>query len=49
MKLWSKFVAAIPGAELVTFEGMGHGFPKPLWPEFAQRIGDLIHQVESSR
>lgn len=41
--------AAIPGAELATFEGMGHGLPKPLWPEFANRIADLIHRVESSR
>ena len=41
--------AAIPGAELVTFEGMGHGLPKPLWSEFANRIAELIHRVESSR
>lgn len=41
--------AAIPGAELVTYEGMGHGIPKQLWPEFAQRIADLILQAESSR
>lgn len=41
--------AAIPNAELVTFEGMGHGLPKQLWSKFANRIADLIHQVESSR
>jgi len=41
-------VVAIPGAELATFEGMGHGLPKPLWSEFANRIADLIHGVESS-
>jgi pimeloyl-ACP methyl ester carboxylesterase len=41
--------AAIPSAELATFEGMGHGLPKQLWPEFAIRIADLIHRVESSR
>ncbi len=41
--------AAIPGAELVTFEGMGHGLPRQLWSEFADRIADLIHRVESSR
>ena len=34
--------AAIPGAELAVFEGMGHGLPRELWPEFATRIGDLI-------
>jgi pimeloyl-ACP methyl ester carboxylesterase len=38
--------AAIPGASLIIFDGMGHGFPKPLWPEFATRIANLIHQVE---
>lgn len=41
--------AAIPNAELVIFEGMGHGLPKQLWAEFANRIADLIHRVESSR
>ena len=41
--------AAIPNAELVTFEGMGHGLPKELWSEFANRIAELIHRVESSR
>jgi len=40
--------AAIPNAELATFEGMGHGLPKQLWTEFANRIADLIHRVESS-
>jgi pimeloyl-ACP methyl ester carboxylesterase len=37
---------AIPGAELVVFDGMGHGFPEPLWPELATRIANLVHQVE---
>jgi len=37
--------AAIPNAELVTFEGMGRGLPKQSWTVFA----DLIHRVESSR
>jgi len=41
--------AAIPKAELVTFEGMGHGLPKQLWSEFANHIANLIHRVESSR
>lgn len=41
--------AAIPNSKLVTFEGMGHGLPKQLWSEFANRIADLIHRVESSR
>ncbi|NLU51296.1 MAG: alpha/beta hydrolase [Clostridiaceae bacterium] len=38
---------AIPGAELVTFKGMGHDLPKPLWPEIASRISSLIHRAES--
>jgi pimeloyl-ACP methyl ester carboxylesterase len=38
--------AAIPGAELVVFEGMGHDLPRDLWPELADRIGGLIERVE---
>lgn len=40
---------AISGAELVTFEGMGHDLPKALWSEFATRIANLIHRAESLR
>jgi pimeloyl-ACP methyl ester carboxylesterase len=40
--------AAIPGAELITFEGMGHDLPKPLWSVFAMKIADLIHRVEKA-
>ncbi len=40
--------AAIPGAELVTFEGMGHELPRPLWSEFAKKISELIHRAEST-
>jgi len=40
---------AIPGAELITYEGMGHGLPKPLWPEFTKKIANLIYRAESSR
>jgi pimeloyl-ACP methyl ester carboxylesterase len=39
--------AAIPGAELATFEGMGHELPEPLWPVFAEKITNLIHRAES--
>jgi pimeloyl-ACP methyl ester carboxylesterase len=35
--------AAIPGAELVIFDGMGHGFPKLSWPKCATRIANLVH------
>jgi pimeloyl-ACP methyl ester carboxylesterase len=30
--------AAVPGAELVILEGMGHDLPRPLWPELTERI-----------
>lgn len=40
--------AAIPGADLVTFEGMGHNLPKELWPVIANKIASLIHRAESS-
>ena len=29
--------AAIPGAELVAFPGMGHDLPRPLWGEITRR------------
>jgi pimeloyl-ACP methyl ester carboxylesterase len=38
--------AAIPGAELVIIEGMGHDLPRALWPELVGHIGDLIARVE---
>ncbi len=38
--------AAIPGAEIVIFEGMGHGFPQPLWKEFAKLIVNLVNRAE---
>lgn len=40
--------AAIPGAELVIFDGMGHGLPQALWPEFATLIADLVHRADNS-
>ncbi len=30
--------AAIPGAELMAVEGMGHDLPRPLWPRFVDAI-----------
>lgn len=41
--------AAIPGAKLVTYEGMGHDLPKPLWSAITTQIAALIHRAESSR
>ena len=39
--------AAIPGAELVIIEGMGHDLPCALWPEIASRIAILVQRVEA--
>ncbi|MGX8907591.1 alpha/beta fold hydrolase [Streptomyces netropsis] len=38
--------AAVPGAELVILEGMGHHLPQELWPELATRIATLVHRAE---
>lgn len=35
--------AAIPGARLVEIEGMGHDFPRPLWPQLADMIAAHVH------
>jgi pimeloyl-ACP methyl ester carboxylesterase len=40
---------AIPGAELVVFDGMGHDLPRPLWTEIAERIAELVHRAEALR
>lgn len=40
--------AAIPGAELVVFDGMGHSLPRQLWSELASRIAGLILRVETT-
>lgn len=39
--------AAIPGAELVVIDGMGHDLPRALWPEITSRIANLVHRVEA--
>lgn len=38
--------AAVPGAELLILEGMGHHLPHELWPELATRIGEFVHHAE---
>jgi pimeloyl-ACP methyl ester carboxylesterase len=38
--------AAIPGAELVIIDGMGHNLPRALWPEITSRIAGLVRRVE---
>ncbi|MEO8550426.1 MAG: alpha/beta hydrolase [Kofleriaceae bacterium] len=37
--------AAIPGAELVVIEGMGHDLPRALWPELATKIVELVQRA----
>ncbi|MFG6192302.1 alpha/beta fold hydrolase [Nonomuraea sp. JJY05] len=41
--------AAIPGAELVVIDGMGHDLPRPLWPDLASHIATLAHRTEATR
>ena len=38
--------AAIPAAELVTIEGMGHNLPRELWPTITERITALVERGE---
>jgi pimeloyl-ACP methyl ester carboxylesterase len=40
--------AAIPGAELVEIEGMGHDLPRALWPQFATKIAELVKRAEAA-
>jgi pimeloyl-ACP methyl ester carboxylesterase len=40
---------AIPGAELVVFDGMGHHLPRELWGEMARLIGELVTRAEAAR
>jgi pimeloyl-ACP methyl ester carboxylesterase len=35
---------AIPGAELVIYEGMGHDLPEALWPSLIDRISALVER-----
>jgi hypothetical protein len=37
---------AIPGAELVVIDGMGHDLPRPLWPAVAERIAALVARAQ---
>jgi pimeloyl-ACP methyl ester carboxylesterase len=39
---------AIPGAELVIIDGMGHSVPRQLWSELATLISDHIHRAEAN-
>ncbi|MEV4369283.1 alpha/beta hydrolase [Nonomuraea sp. NPDC049637] len=37
---------AIPGAEFLLVEGMGHGFPPGVWRQVSARIAALVHRAE---
>ena len=39
--------AAIPDAELVVIDGMGHDLPRALWPQVTERIAGLVARSES--
>jgi pimeloyl-ACP methyl ester carboxylesterase len=41
--------AAIPGAELLVVEGMGHDLPRAVWPELTDRIAALVQRAEKER
>jgi pimeloyl-ACP methyl ester carboxylesterase len=36
--------AAIPGAELVVIDGMGHDLPRQVWPQIAAKIAALVQR-----
>jgi pimeloyl-ACP methyl ester carboxylesterase len=40
---------AVPGAELVVFDGMGHDLPRALWPEITARVAALVERAEAAR
>jgi pimeloyl-ACP methyl ester carboxylesterase len=40
---------AIPGAELVVLDGMGHHLSRELWREIVRRIGELVERAEERR
>ena len=39
--------AAIPGAELVVIEGMGHDLPRGVWTEIVDAIGELVERARA--
>ena len=38
---------AIPGAEFIGFQGMGHDLPRELWPRFADEICALATRADA--
>jgi pimeloyl-ACP methyl ester carboxylesterase len=41
--------AAIPGAELVLIDGLGHSLPSGLWERFADHVAHIVKRGEASR
>jgi pimeloyl-ACP methyl ester carboxylesterase len=41
--------AAIPGAELLEVEGMGHDLPREVWPRLFDRLDDVVSRGENPR
>jgi pimeloyl-ACP methyl ester carboxylesterase len=41
--------AAIPGAELLVIEGMGHDLPRAAWPQLVDAITALVERGEAAR
>jgi pimeloyl-ACP methyl ester carboxylesterase len=37
--------AAIPGAELIVIDGMGHDLPRALWPQLVTKIAELVQRA----
>jgi pimeloyl-ACP methyl ester carboxylesterase len=40
---------AIPGADVVILDGMGHDLPRSLWPQITTRIAELVRRAEAGR
>jgi pimeloyl-ACP methyl ester carboxylesterase len=38
---------AIPGAEFVAFDGMGHDLPRPLWSDITRRIAEHVARAKA--
>jgi pimeloyl-ACP methyl ester carboxylesterase len=41
--------AAVPGAELLLVDGMGHDLPREVWPQLVERITALVQRAEAAR
>jgi pimeloyl-ACP methyl ester carboxylesterase len=41
--------AAIPDAELLVIDGMGHDLPRAVWPQLIERIAGLVARADADR